>query len=785
VLKLTSIRWVTVALGAYALAGGLMTLLGWFLDQPRLTDWANSGISQMPNNALCMLISGAALMLRGFGQGRIAVALGACTCVLAAATLSEYVTGIDLGIDRLLIYREWGQFGALVPGRMGVPGATSLMVVGISIVLLEFSAVRRFAAVGGCLVIAISVLSLVGYLFGANVLFTVPQLTTIALQTSTMLLALGAGLLVSVPEAQPMRLLLADSAAAPLVRRGLPLLIAVTVAVGWLRLRAQEAELFDTQFGTALLVLSMLGLLIGVLWWTATAIAAHERAALELRDLLTGVLEGVVDAVMVLDKDWHIQYVNAELLRRSGMSSHDMVGKNIWQLFPGAVGRIGYVHWQHSMAQRVTTQYTVYSPSERRWWTERVYPTAEGGLAIFSRDITQRKRDEETLLRLTNTLRESDRRKDEFLATLAHELRNPLAPISSALEALKRAPADAAMSERLRSIMERQARQMARLIDDLLDIGRITQDKLELRREPVEIASVIRQAFESCRPMIETLKHDITIDLPPEPIVVDADPVRLGQVFSNLINNACKYTAPEGQISVTAHREAGHAVISVRDTGIGIRADRLADVFEMFTQLDRSLERSHSGLGIGLTLAKRLAEMHGGTIEARSAGEGCGSEFVVRLPVAGAMVESYSMPADVAASVSARRVLVVDDNRDAAAALAMLLSIAGHETRVAYDGLEALEAAETFRPEIVLLDIGLPKVNGLDVCRRIRAQSWGRDIILVAVTGWGQEENRYQAEKAGFDHHMVKPVEHAALMECIARWTASGKAGRVRRAESG
>jgi CheY-like chemotaxis protein len=308
-----------------------------------------------------------------------------------------------------------------------------------------------------------------------------------------------------------------------------------------------------------------------------------------------------------------------------------------------------------------------------------------------------------------------------------------------------------------------------RLVDDLLDMSRITRNKLELRKERVELASVIHAAVDMCRPLAQAAKHEITVTLPPEPIYLDADPVRLSQVFSNLLNNACKYTEPGGHITVTGELHGSDVVVRVSDNGIGIPPDMLGRVFDMFTQVDRSLERSQDGLGIGLTLVKRLVEMHGGLVEAFSEGPGQGSAFTVLLPVlSGGEAVEHAVPSADARVPTLRRILVVDDNRDSAESLALLLTLTGNETDVAYDGHQAVAAAERFRPDVALLDIGLPKLNGLDLARRIREQPWGKGMVLVALTGWGQDDDRRRSKAAGFDHHMAKPVDLGVLMRLLA-----------------
>jgi CheY-like chemotaxis protein/two-component sensor histidine kinase len=352
---------------------------------------------------------------------------------------------------------------------------------------------------------------------------------------------------------------------------------------------------------------------------------------------------------------------------------------------------------------------------------------------------------------------------------LAHELRNPLAPIRNSLQVMRLAGGGSETVEKARCVVERQLEQLVRLVDDLLDVSRITTGKVVLRRERVRLAAVVESAVETSRPLVEQMGHGLTVTLPEQQLVVDADPTRLAQVFVNLLNNAAKSTERGGHVWLTAERQGSDAVVSVRDTGVGIAADQLPRIFDMFSQVARSLERSQGGLGIGLTLVRRLVEMHDGRIEARSEGPGRGSEFVVRLPV---VVEASVPPPaerpEPAAPKSSLRILIVDDNRDGADSLGMMLRMMGNDTRTAYDGQEGVDVAGEFRPDVILLDIGLPRLNGYEACRRIRGQPWGAGVVLIAVTGWGQEEDRRRSHEAGFDKHMVKPVDPTALMKLLA-----------------
>jgi PAS domain S-box-containing protein len=420
-----------------------------------------------------------------------------------------------------------------------------------------------------------------------------------------------------------------------------------------------------------------------------------------------------------------------------------------------------------------------FKTGEARWMAYKVLtlPDAQGrpiGFATVSQDVTERRRLEDNLRTLAADLSEADRRKNEFLAMLAHELRNPLAPISNAARTLRLGSRDSQAVSAAAGMLDRQVGQMTRLVDDLLDMSRITRGKIELRKERMELAATVKQAVEAAGAFYRAMNHELTVTLPEQPIYLDADPARLAQVIGNLLNNAGKFTDKGGRVWLSVEQQGGKAVIRVRDNGIGIAAEDLSRLFDMFAQVDTSLERSRDGLGIGLTLVSTLVEMHGGTVEAHSDGLGRGSEFTVRLPMLTEAAQPMPRPsASEPMAMPARRVLVVDDNQDGAESLSILLQLGGHETEQAHDGYEALEAAKRFRPDVVLLDIGLPGLNGYEVCRRLRQQPWGASLILVALTGWGQEEDRQRSREAGFNAHMVKPVDHETLTKLLA-WVPSG-----------
>ena len=405
-----------------------------------------------------------------------------------------------------------------------------------------------------------------------------------------------------------------------------------------------------------------------------------------------------------------------------------------------------------------------------RWFKTRGVPIRdENGKIIYwfgsCTDIEDQKRAEATL-------READRRKDEFLAVLAHELRNPLAPIRNALQILKMPRLDKATAEGSRAMMERQVHHLIRLVDDLLDVSRVMRGKITLHRERVELASIIARAVETTQPLIQAQDHLLTISLPDESLPLEADPVRLAQVIGNLLTNAAKYTEPKGRIGLTVQREGNQAVVRIRDTGIGIAPDMLPRVFELFVQADHASAQSQGGLGIGLTLVRSLVALHHGTVHAHSDGLGKGSEFSVRLPLAlkpkGANDCERGGPQQLATSPTGHRLLIVDDNKDAADSLAVLLRFQGHEVRVAHDGASALNVLKEYRPDMIILDLGMPGMDGYEVARRLRRLPGLEKVRLTALTGWGQQTDRRRTAEAGFDHHLVKPVELNDLADLLA-----------------
>jgi PAS domain S-box-containing protein len=478
------------------------------------------------------------------------------------------------------------------------------------------------------------------------------------------------------------------------------------------------------------------------------------------------------DAIVVTDTQGKVREFNPAAERMLGYRSADAIGAGMdlfyraedGDLVRDAVHRAvtGRWEWRGELVFRRQDGSEGHSEAVIKPLLDRK-GNCSGAVSV-NRDITERQRDAAQLRALNAQLADADRRKDEFLATLAHELRNPLAPLRNVLEILKlRAPADPQM-QWAQQVFERQMNQVTHLVDDLMEVSRITQGRLELRREPVELGALMQDAVQAVQERLAAAGHTLDCRLPAEPLMLDADPTRLIQIITNLLNNAIKYTPDGGKLALRGERVGGEACITVRDSGIGIAAENLEKVFNMFAQLEPGLDRAQGGLGIGLALVRGLVTLHGGRISARSEGSGRGSEFAVYLPLPAAPLAPLADgPAVLQAAEEGRRVLVVDDNADGADTLQMALDMLGYQVECAYNGASALALAASFRPHAVVLDIGLPDFDGYEVAARMRAEPWGKALVLIAATGWGQDADRAAATAAGFDHHLVKPVDFLVL----------------------
>jgi PAS domain S-box-containing protein len=496
------------------------------------------------------------------------------------------------------------------------------------------------------------------------------------------------------------------------------------------------------------------------------------------------LFESAKDGILILDAHTgKITDANAGVGGLLGTEAHALLGKELWEI--GLVSdksanaaamrelqQNGYIHHDRLRLEFVRGQ-RIEVEVVANAYREDHHSVIQCNL----RDITERSRMERKLQEQTEALADLNRRKDEFLAMLAHELRNPLAPISNSVQLLRLEKNENRLQHQARTVIERQVTQLTHLIDDLMEVSRITTGRVQLRQERVVVSGIVERAVETARPLMDQHRHELTVSLPPQPICLYADAVRLEQVVVNLLTNAAKYTREGGHIWLTVQQEGEECVLRVRDSGVGIAPEFLPRIFDLFTQAERSLDRSQGGLSIGLALVQRLVEMHRGRVEASSA-LGQGSEFVVRLPVVlSPALQPPSTPTKTTAPTGpSLRVLVVDDSVDTAQTLAMILEASGHDVRMGHDGPTALDAALDYRPNVVLLDIGLPGLNGYEIAKRMRQQPVLRNIVLVAITGYGQEIDRQRSQEAGFDHHLVKPADFGKLQQILA--SVSEKANR-------
>lgn len=928
-------------LGLYTFIGGFLSFTGWVVDAPRLTDWFDTGISIQPNATVAVMCAGLAVLLLLRGDRRASATLGVIVGLIGFTALVQYVVDVDFSrLNTLLMFgREWGRVGVVDPGRMGPPGSMSWTLVGLNLVFASglWPRLRPVVPRIAMATLILSALSIAGYFYGASRLYSLPYLTVIAFQTATFIAAVSLAIIASIPEKAPTRWFLDSGAAGIVARQAVPLLIVFPILAGWVQLLGERSGWYDTSFGTGVLVIALIILLLAVLARTLRTISQHESALRASERRMAATLESITDGFVTLDRDGRFRFANPEAGRLLNRKPEEIIGRRVAEVFPDSVGTDAFQALGRAAMERVTVDSESYAPVLQRWFAYRVYPSTDGDISVYFQDVTDRKRVQEErtrdiaglsrlqalstklvqrgdlhsllneilaaatdltgtskgniqfhdpvtqklrifvhqgvgeefathfanqgapqgcdlaartlervicedleaapewagtddlrvlladgirgfqstplisrdgrLLGVLNThttapcrpterelrhldllarmaadfiersqseaaLRDADRAKDEFLAMLAHELRSPLAPVQNSVHLL-RLWADG--DERLRAttdMLTRQVGQLVRLVDDLVDVSRITRGKIDLVRQPVDVSTVVRQAVETVEPTVRAKRQELHVVMPSEPTVLEADATRLTQVVGNMLTNASRYSPVGGRVELIVSRTADAEVaIHVRDNGIGITAEQLPRIFDLFMQGDSSLERSAGGLGIGLTLVKTLVELHGGTITAHSDGRGTGSEFVVRLPATRAPDGNGTAPVRpraAAGTVAPCRILIVDDNVDGANSLAAILSLSGHETYTAHDGEEAFAMAERHKPEVILLDIGLPKLNGYEACRRIREQPWGRDVLLVAVTGWGADTYRQRSSEAGFDTHVVKPLEAETLARLLA-----------------
>ena len=934
-------RWLPAALGGYALAAGLITLAGWMAGIDRLTDWDNNGIAMKANAAIATACAGAALligMLRPSWHWLVR-ALAAVTAVLGGATLLDHVVGWNL------------------PGRP--PTSTSFLLLGSALIIMTLgSRARAFAPGLGIAALAIGMLSLVGHLYGARLMFGGAPLAGIALQTASTIFALALGVIVGVPEHQPMRALRENSAAGAFARRALAIIAVIPPALGWIRLRGQEAGLYDTALGTALLMLVLVAMLVCLLWWSLSALSKHEMALRESNRHLTRTLESITDGFVTFDREWRYSFVNDEAARLLGRSRSQLMGRTPWEVFPEAVGSKAYDELHRAAATRVSTEFEAFDPNLGRWFASKAYPTADGGMSVYFADITARRIAEDALrkaqeaqaieladsrllhdtstsliregdinalyakivdaavgimrsdfgslqvleeaqgaLRLLasrnftpaaeaawhrvkasdasacslalqtrervivpdveaaefmagtddlatsleagihavqstplfsrsgqllgiisthwqsprvpserdlrvldilarqaadlmermeaeEALREGDRRKDQFLAMLSHELRNPLNAIVGWAQILKDSPPGAETIEKAVEIIHRNAQVQNQLISDMLDVSSIIAGKMRLRTAAVDLAGVIGSAIDSVRADADARGVRVEMVLDPKAGPMSGDAERLQQVIWNLLSNAIKF-APEkrGQVQVRMRAIASHVRISVEDNGPGIEPDFLPHVFDRFSRADSSTARRHKGLGLGLAIVRHLVELHGGTVTAENLQRG-GALFVIDLPRLGLVAlpspqmhddrqrsaEEEFVWLDKAPSLLGLRILVVDDELDSRELLKNVLARCGAQVIACGSARDGLAALTSERPDVLVADIEMPDQNGYEFIREVRAlpACEGGLTPAAALTAYAGTQDRTKALDAGFQAHLPKPVQPAELATVIA-----------------
>ena len=774
-------RWSQIAcasLGLYAFAGGLISFLGWAADVPRLASWGQNGVTIQPNTTIAAMAAGAALILLVFGFRRAAAALGAFVTLIGSSVLFQYLSGVDLGIDTLFMFgRNWGRVGVTSPGRMGPAGATSWSIIGLAFVFASLNGrARSISPALGLVTTGIASLSFVGYLYGASVLYLIPTVTIIALQTSTFILAVSLGLVMSNPEAGPMRLLASDSVAGVLVRRIAPFLILFPIMVGYIRLKGEQAGLYDTAFGSAIRTLTEIGLFMLLLWWTASTIRrqAERRQQTEAKlfrkeKQLQHITDNAAVLVSQCSRDLRYVFVNKTCADFLGRPIEEIVGKPIGEVLgTAALERIQPFIDRVLAGERVEYEAEIpYLGAGIRYVRVVYVPDHDSSGAVCGwiaavTDLTERRAAEKAVAQAREAAERANTLKDEFLATLSHELRNPLNVILGYSEILLRTP-QIVESQQLRGLSEalrRNAQSQSQLINDLLDLSRLQMGKVSLNKETVSLAGIVTSSIETVR--IDANAKQITIDvnIPNDLLFIEGDSLRLQQIVWNILNNAVKFTPSQGTITVSLSVEGEEAVLSVADNGLGISPEFLPHVFEMFRQADPSSVRRQGGLGIGLALVQQLVGLHGGSVTADSKGLGHGACFTIRLPGCVVKETPFVPQSDVQMlSLSNIGVLVVDDSEDTVVMLQQLLEMNGAKVHTARSGSEALQAANQHQFDVILSDVSMPEMDGFEFLRKLRELPAHHDVPVLALTGFGRPEDIERAKQAGFFSHITKPFD--------------------------
>jgi PAS domain S-box-containing protein len=895
---------------SFVIFSGCSAILGWALDLPRLTDWTNQGISMFTNAAICALLSGCALalLIKPVREDhRIAArVLAGLVIAIAGLTLFEHVTGVDLGIDTLLFQRDWGQTASASPMRMGVPASTAYLISGSSLILATYdSRRRRLAAKLAIVTMAIAMLSLTGYWFGANQLFGVAKYTGIALQTSMGVAAMSIGLMAIVPEHGVVAALRRDDAGGAMLRRLIVPIIIVPLFLGWLRVLGQQQGLYDMEFGTALRTLCEVALFSGLLWWTANSISWHSESATSAQARLVAIIESTDDAIVSKSLEGIIETWNHGAEEVFGYQPEEAIGQHISLIIPpdrlseeteiirklrrgeriehfetirrrkdgslifvsitvspirNAAGQVvgaskiardisdkqraearlraiieatpecikivapdgalefinqaglGMIESASETAVQGACVYNLIAPEHRAEWItrhERIcagerlswefeiigllgtrrwmeshavplpLPDGRVGQMSVTREITSRKQlehEREALLQSERNARSDSERasrlKDEFLATLSHELRTPLNAILGWSQILNMTSDKEDLDQGLEAI-QRNARVQAQLIEDLLDMNRIISGKMRLNVQPTDLAPVIQGAIESVTPAAAAKDIKIRQVLDPHASAVSGDPTRLQQIIWNLLTNAIKFTPKGGKVDIVLERVNSHLEVTISDTGIGISPEHLPIIFERFRQVDSSSTRVHGGLGLGLSIVKQLIELHGGTIRAKSAGEGRGSTFILTFPLSPVRAgddrthpETPKTGFDVGKlDLAGIRVLVVDDEPDSRVLVERVLAQCGALVITADSATQGMEKLREFKPHVLVSDIGMPITDGYQFIRDVRSleEAQGGRTPAVALTAFARSEDRMRAMLAGYQVHVSKPIEPQEL----------------------
>jgi PAS domain S-box-containing protein len=904
--------------GAFTILSGVIVLAGWVFNLPGLTDWTGEGISMFPNAAAGAALAGVAMLVLAQGKApwrrRAARAVGAIVAAIGGLTLVEHLLAWDLGLDTLLVERDWGQYAAAAPMRIGMPASISLMLLGTALTLSTYGRrARRIAFALALGTTAITLLSLTGYAFGVEQLFSIERYTGIALLTSTIIAVLSIGVMALLPEIGIVAALRRDDAGGAMLRGMIVPTLALPLVMGWLRLRGQEAGLYGTEFGTALRTLAEIVLLFALIWWTAGNISRHAAAAWKAQSRLAAIVDSSADAIVSKSLDGIIESWNAGATQVFGYTPAEALGRHISLIIPperaeeevhiiqrisrgeriehfetvrqrkdgsrfqvsitispvrdadGAIIGAAKIARDVTDRKRVEEQlravvdatpecvkivapdgslefmncagldmfeseslsamkgaciYDLVAPEHRNDWIERHRRICAGermswefeiiglrgmrrwmetysvpmtladgrsGHLAVARETTEQRRfasEREELLASERSARSEAERasqlKDEFLATLSHELRTPLNAILGWAQLLNMSSTPDDLEEGLDAI-ERNARAQAQLIEDLLDMSRIISGKVRLDMQSTDLAAVVDGAVASVTPAAEAKKIRLRKIVNPHTGLVSADPGRLQQVVWNLLSNAIKFTPHNGTVDVVLERVGSHVQISVRDTGIGIAPEFLSAVFERFRQVDSSAARRHGGLGLGLSIVKQLVELHGGTVDARSDGEGHGATFTASLPIVavrGVDDEHEDRPAAAAdgrdfdhadIDLAGLRVLVVDDEADARALVQRVLSQRGAEVGVASSAIDGLEQLRKFRPHVLVSDIGMPDMDGYQFIREVRrlVPDEGGVTPAIALTAFARSEDRMRSMIAGYQMHMTKPIEPQELVVAV------------------